>query len=395
MEKVAIISEFNPLHKGHEYLISEVKKRNPRAALISIMSPNFVQRGEPAIFDKYLRGECAVKCGCDLAISMPLPFAILSAEGFAESGVKIAKKMGVDYLAFGVESVKDDDFNKIADLVITNEFNDLVREKAKELPHLSYPSIRELAIVSVLGEEAGKIARTPNNILAIEYIKAIKRFAPSIKTIQIKRKGNAYSDDSADGDLLSATGIRKLIREGKDFLHSIPDSIKDTVISANVLNFNKYENFLYNVLLSKSEEQLDRYTGNRELSSLIKKNVVIKPAYADFRNALSRKKFTETRINRVLLDIILGIEYDGFLHDEPEYITSLAMNDKGKIIIAALRKENEIRIMSKGSDYKKSSNVSGIKEEAFADIIYSRCLENSMGFGYFLKKKPYVREETI
>lgn len=392
MDRIAIIAEYNPFHKGHKYQINEIKKERDNCSVISIMSPNFVQRGYPAVFDKYLRGECAVKSGVDLAVSMPIVFAILSAEGFAEAGVKLANKFGATHLSFGVETLDKSLLIDVANFLISSDFEAYIKEELASSPYLSYPAVREKAIEKALSKNAATFIKTPNNILAVEYVKAILRFCPNIEILPIKRTGNAYDDKSSDGDILSATAIRHLMAEKQSFYDKIPKETIDTVINANEFNTQHFESFLYSVIFTKAKEDILKCSGNVELSDIIYKSAQKHPDFESFRSSLSRRKHTEAKIDRALLNIMLNIGYDEYFHQDPKYATVLAMNSKGKEIISSLRKSNDIVLISKGSDFKKH-NLEGMDVEIFADRIYGRCTQTPSDGGYFLRKKPYIYEE--
>lgn len=392
MNTVAVISEYNPFHKGHKYQLDEIKRIFPDAVTISIMSPNFVQRGCPAVFDKYVRGECAVKGGADLALSMPQVHALLSAEGFAEGGIRLANELGATHIAFGVELLDKDLLINIAKILIDPDFDKLIQKELASAPSLSYPVIRERALKKAIGEDASAFIKTPNNILAVEYVKAIIRFAPHIEILPIKRIGNAHLDLSSHGMILSATAIRQLMKENKEFLDKLPEEIRPTVISANKFDFERYEELLCSVVFSKKREDILRCSGSVELTDIIYKNVQKYPDFNSFRNSLSRRKHTETKIDRVLTNILLDIVFDEYLHKKPKYTTLLAMNSKGKEIISSLRKSAEIVFISRGADGKKYA-PEGIEVEILADIVYGRCMKTPNNGGHFLKKKPYICEE--
>ncbi len=391
MDTVGVVSEYNPFHKGHKFQLDEIKRISDDASIVCIMSPNFVQRGEPALFDKYARGRCAVDEGADLAVSMPLVHALLSAEGFAESGIHIAKRLGVTHLAFGVE---DDDLSlltEVANALTDSKFDIIMKEETEKHPSVSYATLREKAVLSLLGERAANIIKTPNNILAVEYLKAIKKFAPDIKPLPIKRKGNAYHDESETGEILSATSIRKISKSGGDFLSHLPDAAREVLGAASPFNYEKYENFLYSVIISKSSNILAKYTGNSELANIIKNSAEKYTDFRGFRTSLSRRKHPETKIDRTLVNLLLDVEYDVYMHKEPEYITLLAMNERGRRIVSRLRHSDGAVIMSRGADFKKHALASAEKE-VFADSIYARCMTSPEEGSWFIKKKPYTKE---
>lgn len=392
MDIVAIVSEYNPFHKGHKYQIDEIKKIIPDSSIISVMSPNFVQRGYPAVYDKYTRGECAVRSGADLAVSMPQVFAVLSAEGFAEGGVRIASKLGATHLAFGVENQDEALITAIASFLITSEFEEAIKKELDLSPSLSYPAVREKILEKELGKEAASFIKTPNNILAVEYVKAILRYASHLKILPIKRIGNAHADSSRHGDILSATAIRGLIAENSDFLYALPEETAKTVSDANRFDFKKFEALLYSVIFSKKKTDILKCSGNAELTDIIFKNAQSYPDFPSFRGSLARRRHTQTKIDRVLINTLLDIGFDEHLHNEPEYATILAINNKGKKIISSIRKSTDLMLISRGVDGKKQV-PNGIDVEIFADRIYGRCMTAPVDGGYFLRKKPFVYEE--
>ncbi len=377
---------------GHKYQIDEVRRLFGDAAIVSLMSPNFVQRGEPALFDKYARGKCAALNGVDLALSFPLVFALLSAEGFAEGGVRLAKLLGATHLAFGVETNDEALVHEVAELLISKEFDSLLQKEIEDSPSLSFPTHRERAVVKALSKTAGELIKKPNNILAVEYVKAIKRFAPEIKPIMIKRCGNDYNDTSANGDLLSASAIRELYRRGENYLSFLPEETARVLSSSSPFDYEKFESLLYSVVVTKDFGEIERSVGSFELASIIKKSAESYPDYKSFRASLSRKKYPETKIDRALISLLLDISYDEYLHTEPQYVTLLASNEKGKKIISAKRKEVSPLIFSKAADIKDASDLSA-KAEIFGDRIYAMCMKKPEEGAYFLKKKPYIKED--
>lgn len=377
---------------GHKYQINELKRLHPDASISTLMSPNFVQRGEPALFDKYTRGKCAVENGVDLALSMPLVFALLSAEGFAEGGVKLASALHATHLAFGAESDDEALINEVAELLISKEFDSFLQNEILKAPSLSFPTHRERAVIKALSKSAGELIKKPNNILAVEYVKAIKRFAPHIKPILIKRRGNDYNDTSASGDILSASAIRGIYRREESYLSFLPKETATVLSTSCPIDYEKFESLLYAVTVTKSLKEIEESVGSFELASIIKKSAEDYPDYKSFRASLSRKKYPETKIDRALIGLLLKISYDEYLHTDPQYATLLASNALGKKIISAKRNEASPVIFSKASDIKKAHFPSA-EMEIFGDRIYAMCMKKPLEGAYFLKTKPYIKED--
>ena len=203
MKTAGIIAEYNPFHRGHQYQIDALRARTRADFIVVAMSGDFVQRGEPAVFDKYTRTRMALSCGADLVLELPVAFATSSAEDFAACGVALLDKLGaVDILCFGSE---------LGELE-PEEFKSRLRELLKR--GLSYPAARYAAL-SDHGVLKNPLS-SPNNILAVEYLKALKRRKSAIAPVTIRREGQGYHElEAPERCLPSASAIRKLILEGK------------------------------------------------------------------------------------------------------------------------------------------------------------------------------------
>lgn len=213
MKHVGVIAEYNPFHNGHQYQLQKIKEHFPEKKIIVIMSGDYVQRGEPAVFDKYLRAQCALKCGADIIFELPCRFATASAEYFASAAVLALYKTGlVDTLCFGAEHDDLSAFYDITDVLLKEpeNYRNILQEQLKA--GISYPKARSAALSSCLSDEnVVNMLKEPNNILAIEYVKAIKRHNLPITPHIIKRFGSGYHDLSTDTPLCSASAIRNLL----------------------------------------------------------------------------------------------------------------------------------------------------------------------------------------
>lgn len=214
MKVAGIIAEYNPFHKGHQYHIEETRKKTGADYVVVVMSGDYVQRGEPAIADKYMRTQMALSGGADVIIEMPALYATASAEYFATAGVSILDQLGcVDSLSFGSEWADIQDFSKYADLFLQEpeEYRDILQEQLKL--GKSFPEARAFSAGKILfgskPEKAIEFLKEPNHILGLEYMKALKRRSSSIKPIVIKRKGNHYHESELTEGYSSATAIRQ------------------------------------------------------------------------------------------------------------------------------------------------------------------------------------------
>lgn len=212
MSVLAVISEYNPYHKGHAYLLEQAREITGAEYAVSVMSGCFSQQGLPMTLDKYLRAEAATRSGIDLVFELPVLFATGSAPDFAEGAVTLLSRLSLpEYLVFGVENPDTSAFLEIADC-ITEEpeaFRSCLQERQKE--GLSFPAAREEALAAVLGDSVRPLVRTPNNILALEYMAALKRVGSRMKPCLVKRTADYHSGTSA-----SATGIRNRLAAMQD-----------------------------------------------------------------------------------------------------------------------------------------------------------------------------------
>ena len=316
MKVTAIISEYNPFHKGHLYHIETAKKETKADFVIAIMSGNFVQRGTPAIFDKYTRAEAALRSGVDLVLELPAMYATASAEYFALGGVALANTLGiVDYLSFGSEYGQADKFMEAASLLLhePEEMKQPLKEALKE--GLSYPAARAYA-VKKSHPELAELLETPNNILGIEYCKALLKLQSSIVPHTIKRQGQDYHSDSTEAGFASATGIRKLLEEQKESSRQLlqaqlpPASydLLDNYWGTSPLTEDDLSMLLRYKLITENRAHLTEYFGvNRDLSNRIYKHLNEFESFSSFAELLKTKNITRTAINRALLHILLDI----------------------------------------------------------------------------------------
>ncbi len=341
MVVAGIIAEYNPIHKGHTYHILETRKKTKADVVVAVMSGNFMQRGEAAILDKWTRAELAVSEGIDLCLELPVHFACNSAEKFAEGGVKILNSLGiVDYISFGTESKDLNTLSPIAEFLAEEPLEFREKLKAHLNKGLSFPESRELALkemnlndVEIIGE--------PNNILAIEYMKWLYRLESNIKPIGIPRIGLGHNEN--------ATAIREKLTE-KDF-----DGIRDLVgietrktleIEKEFLVDSKNERLFdlikYVFLTTSSESLKDVFGVSEGIENRIIQNIRKAKNLEELVDLLKSKRYTRTRINRILIQALIGVTKDGYARSQRNlYTRVLAFNEKGSRLLRWLNnKEN-------------------------------------------------------
>ena len=294
----AVICEFNPFHNGHKYLLEQAKKlRNE--PVIDVMSGSFTQRGEPAFCSKFERARTALENGADLVLELPTVYAVACAQRFAQGGVDIAKSFGeVNYLAFGCETDDIALLRAAADALGDPKVNGLIADKMKNGAY--YPQAVERAVREVLGDGAGGALASPNNILAVEYLRALGD--SKITPLPIKRAGAAHDGSKTSADFASASYIRGMLRSGKDASSFLPSVPKEITYPEN------FERAFLMKLRSLTAEDLKKLpeTGegleNRIFSAVRNNNSI-----EEILEAAKTKRYTRARLQRILCCAILGI----------------------------------------------------------------------------------------
>lgn len=317
MNVTAIISEYNPLHKGHLYHIEAARKETNADFIIAIMSGDFVQRGTPAILDKYTRAEAVLRSGADLVLELPVMYASASAEFFAMGAVSLADTLGiVDHLSFGSEYGKAEKFMETANLLLTEPEEIKLPLKTALKNGLSYPAARAFAVKTAY-PELSDVLDQPNNILGVEYCKALLKRNSRIKPHTIQRRGQDYHSVETTSGFASATGIRSLLEESFNENETLLEAqlapasyeLLKKYAKQPFLNENDFSLLLHYKLLSENRSHLTEYFGvNQDLSNRIYKNLNAFESFSSFAELLKTKNTTRTAINRALLHILLDIK---------------------------------------------------------------------------------------
>ena len=320
----SIISEYNPFHEGHKYHMEKTKKITNSDYTIVIMSGNFTQRGTPAIIDKYARTKQALLNGADLVLELPVCFATASAEGFAYGAVSILDKLGVvDNLVFGSECGDIEILKTIADFLTKEspEYKEQLQNYLKQ--GLSYPKARANVLEVFFPKLNKKLLSSSNNILAIEYCRALKHFNSSIVPMTITRKDNLYNDEelAENGKLSSATAIRNALLDSSNLFDAVlahmPENslnvLKDNWEIAAPVCSNDFSLLLKYKLLLETRETLVQYLDvTSDLADRIYNNLNLYRDFDSFCELLKTKEMTHTRISRSLLHILLDIKKDEY-----------------------------------------------------------------------------------
>ena len=383
MTTVGMIAEFNPFHKGHKYIIDKAKSITGADNVVVVCSGNFVQRGKPSIFDKTIRTKAALSNGADAVFELPVYYATSSAEKFARAGVKFLTELGcVDYLCFGCETEHIKLLPLIAN-VLENEPAEYVELLKRSLSEgESFPKARSIALAKYLNETKGIsqneieiTIKSPNNILAIEYMKAIKHFNSPLKPLAIRRIGADYSSLDVTDDFVSATAIRNQLKLNRDIEVLVPPDAYMHYEGAKPLFMKDFDLLLGNALISADD--FSEYFGiNNELANRISNQ---KNEYTDIEHFLMQiasKNNTNTAISRALLHIMLNIKKSDVKEAiNSGYFTSarlLGIN-RGSNLISEIHDNTKIPMISKFSTYyEKTTGLDKklLDIQLYADELY-------------------------
>lgn len=372
MSVIGIVCEFNPFHKGHKYLIDSVKKSGD--TVVCVMSGNFVQRGEPALFPKETRVKLALMNGADIVLELPFVYATASAEIFAYNAVKILECFDCDMLAFGTESASVEELNNAIEILNHNDFDDKIKKHLEN--GVSYPSARQRAFDEY---NVDFDISTPNNILALEYVKAIKKLNSKMLPVPVTRIGAGYNDTKSVDGIASATHIRQLINNNEDFSQFVPENTtqlyKDELQNGNYVSSDKYNISSLALLRSKLNDDLSSIANMAEgLENRIKTAIKESTSLNEIYDNAKTKRFTHSRIRRAVLSLTLGITADDLKISSP-YCRLLGFKTNVAEIMGILAKNSKIPFVVSYSDILSLKSVDA--EKIFA-------LENKAGDFYSL-----------
>ena len=399
MRTVGIIAEYNPFHPGHAYHIAQAKKISGADYAMVIMSPDFVQRGTPAVFDKYTRTQMALQCGADLVIELPVCYASGSAEFFAEGAIALLNRIGVvDTLVFGAEHDDLALFQATADLLLEEPeaYSKMLKAFLKE--GFTYPKARSEALIrtlesntfSCIQNDSGNtqsylssFLSSPNNILGIEYCKALKKTKSRIMPIPLLRFGSSYNSTSLDGVFCSASALREGIQREEDMEELLPfipvscrplflDSLKRTVFADDMLPF------IVNKLLT--EQSFSHILDiSLDLSERIQnlRFPSIGKSFDELSESLKTKQVTKARINRALVHLLLDIRTDAVDSFRQKgtvfYAKVLGFSKNAVSLLHAIKENSDLPFLTKPAKADSLLQGAGLnmwKQDLYASHLY-------------------------
>lgn len=352
-EVLGVIAEYNPFHNGHLYHIQKAKEQTGAKYVVCVMSGNFVQRGNTSVVDKWTKTQMALANGIDLVIELPTIYSVSSAESFAQGAVKILENLGiVDTISFGTET---DDFaalNNIATIISDEpkEYVGMLKEELKQ--GVSFPKAREQALIKYLNDDVRykNILNNPNNILAVEYLKALKQLKSKITPVAIKREKVYYNDNHIVDDLASATAIRRMLinKEFSELIRVVPRFCYETLtkeyeVGNVVFDIHRFEKEIFYTLRKMTVSEIANLPDVSEgLENTIKNAANFCNNINDFINIVKTKRYTQTRIQRILIFALLGITKRDVQAAKKvvPYARILGFNEKGKLLLSGISQNN-------------------------------------------------------
>lgn len=410
MKTVGIIAEYNPFHNGHKYHIEQARKITGADTVIVIMSGNFVQRGEPAILNKWKRAESALHHGADLIVELPTYYALSSAEMFAFGSISILDHLEVDTIVFGSEHGEISPFYEVAKALIELDNKHIHQLQKLMKDGHSFPTARALLLKKLydFSKEELDLLNTPNNILGVEYIKAILMMNSNIKADTIKRKGSHYHSSNIDETIASATAIRQFLLEktthntslsAEDYLHlkrQVPAKTYEHIENSHFASGDSVFSSLRYKLMISNANQLEKIHDIREgIEYKILNSFGNSTSYNDLITKCKSKRYTYTRLSRIMMKILLGIQNKdvGYAKnaDRPDYARTLGFTPAGAQFLGSVRKQENIQLVTNLKNYRATSDNSQkmLSMDILATNIYSE-FDKDIRYGEDYYRQPHV-----
>lgn len=385
MNLLGLVVEYNPFHNGHKYHLEKSKEITNATHTVAIMSGSFLQRGEPALFDKYTRAEIAVKNGVDLVIELPTLYACQSAEIFSHGAVATLNSLNcVNSLCFGSEEGNIDILQTISEILVKEPSDFKITLKNFLDEGIVFPVARSKALYEYIKnnhllelseDELQQVLNSSNNILGIEYIKSLIKLNSSIKPYTITRIASKYNSTDIESNICSATAIRNSLKDNTDLKlieNVVPLHTFNEINHKINTNFNPVFDYMFYDLLSstiiRDVDNLTKYFEvNEGIENKIYSNVFTSKNLEELINSTKSKRYTMTKIKRTLNNILLGINRDDVIKvkdlDRVPYIRILAFNNKGREIIKKIKTSSDIEIIT------KFSKISHVDDPIFDTLI--------------------------
>lgn len=359
MSVIGVVAEYNPFHLGHSYHIARSRELVGEGAVVCVMSGDFVQRGEAACFDKFTRAEAACRCGADLVVELPLPWCLSSAEGFARGAVALLDALGCTHLSFGSEAGELSPLQALAEMLAEPAFNEQVKQIMAETPAMSYAVARQAAASLRLGEVSELLAK-PNNILAVEYLKALRRLSSPLQPVTVARFGSEHDGEGGAGK--AAKELRQRLREGRSIEPFVPAEAHAVYRDRERPDEALLEAALLSRLRMLAAEDFERLPDAGEgLGRRLFRAAQNEPDLSSILAAAKSKRYAMARLRRLLCCASLGVTA-GMAEGVPPYARVLAANARGRALLHGLR-ASALPILTKPAEVRA---IGGRAEEIFS-----------------------------
>lgn len=381
MKAVGLVTEYNPFHNGHLYHLNKAMELTGADISVAVMSGDFVQRGEPAVLDKYTRASMALNSGVNLVVELPVNYAVSSAESFAAGALKVLDYIKADSIAFGSESGDIERLSKLANILCDNE-DVLYKEISKYTANgISYAAARQKVVEKLMDKDTAAMLTSSNNILAVEYLKAIIKNNYAIKPYTVQRQGDAYNDTDIRSDYASATALRGnlktdniskyipvkaglILSSNTNYIY--PDDITEALFT-RLLDILFVSNYDKNVFIENVMQYPDV---SKEIAGRLYKSAMdmitrTVPQWAGSKydgafsfgslcEHIKTKEVPLSRIKRALVRITLGLDKKHMKkYSNAPYIRVLGFDKKGQEYLSYIRKTVEVPLITKTADYKE------------------------------------------
>ncbi|MFC7061314.1 nucleotidyltransferase [Halobacillus seohaensis] len=360
MNSCGIIVEYNPFHNGHQYHIMKSKEESQADCVIAVMSGQFLQRGEPAIIDKWHRSRAALQSGVDLVVELPYLFAVQHSDYFSKGAVLTLDALGVNSICFGSENGSISPFLESYDHLSQNAtlYEKSLRESLNE--GNSYPEAARTANEAIGISTSNFDFSAPNNILGYSYVKQIFNYAPSIEPLTVERKESQYHDSTISGQMASATSIRKEILNNNQITEQAASTLPDATIEELISYYNqthlwhewdKYFDLLHYKLSTISLADLKEIHGVDEgLEYRLKQAIKSSTSFMDFMERIKTKRYTWTRLQRTCTHILVGLtKTEATKHlntNSAPYVRILGMNHIGQRYLSEYKKKMTVPLIT-------------------------------------------------
>lgn len=358
MVLAGIISEFNPFHSGHAFLVGQAR-RNGATHVAAVMSGNFVQRGDAAVLSKWARTRQALLCGVDLVVELPLPWATAGAEKFAWGGVSLLNALDADVIAFGSECGSVPRLEQAAEALSSPRLGTAMRGALES--GAAFASARQEALRSLFGDETADLFRDPNNILAIEYLKAMRKSGSKLSPFTVKREGAPHDSGAENGRFASSARIRALLENGGDCSSFLPGGAgeilrAETEAGRAPASLLRAERAVLAKLRGMDAESFAALPDVSEgLENRLRKAVRKAGTLEELYGLVKTKRYSHARIRRIVLSAFLGTEASRS-EGVPPYLRILGFNGRGKEILRAVKGTAAPPVVTQSSDLQYLDN---------------------------------------